>query len=79
MVDPNEIRAFEVNGKIAASPNIGSNRHELFRNHLIIQGEDLLILRNPAVVQDARSAPGEGRDQGRSVPTVWGLSKSTRS
>ncbi|WP_193446228.1 hypothetical protein [Rhizobium indigoferae] len=47
---PGRDQSFEVNGKIAASANIGSDRHELFANHLIIEGEDLLILRNPAVV-----------------------------
>ncbi|WP_221129636.1 hypothetical protein [Rhizobium lentis] len=44
---PGRDQSFEVNGKIAASVNIGSDQRKLFANHLIIEGEDLQILLNP--------------------------------
>lgn len=60
-------QVFEITGKIAPCANFCSNRHDLFLNHLIVQGEDLLPLGNAFVLsgKDAGDAPGDGCDQGR--------------
>ncbi|OWK21034.1 hypothetical protein AJ88_22240 [Mesorhizobium amorphae CCBAU 01583] len=72
-------QGFEVPGKIALSANIACKRPELFLNHLIIEGEDLLPLGNQSFsttrIREMRPETGAIRGVfstvGRMIPALW--------